>query len=93
MYSESSPLVISFMPGGRFAFTRSTSAFTLSSTSTVFAVDCLMMPKPVVSWPFVRNIRYVSRDATTTFATSPSRTRWPSLPCEITRLRNWSAVS
>ena len=38
-----------------------------------FAVDALMMPKPVVKAPLVRKIRFVSRDAISTFATSAKR--------------------
>ena len=75
MNSESSLLLVSDMPSGRSALMRSISSSIPVITSTVLAVDCLMMPSDTELLPLVRNMARVWRGPSSTRATSPRRIR------------------
>ena len=62
-----------------------------SATSSVFAFDCLTMPRPIARLPLLRTSPRASSGPSSTLATSPRRTGKPSLTAS-TMFRNWSGV-
>ena len=92
MKTELSKLRAITMPSGSVSFSRSASSRAPAATSTVFAVDCLMMPSPTIGTPLPLNMLRSSTVPRSTRATSPSRTRYPSSPSAITSAENSSGV-
>ncbi len=80
-------------PFGRVGVMRSISVRTPRTTSSTLALDCASMPMPMPARPLVRIIVRSFSAATLTSATSPRRTRCPSGPRPMTRLRKSPALS
>ena len=62
------------VPGGMICFSSGRIFWTPAATSSVLALDCLMIPSPTACFPFQRTAVRSSSGPTSTFATSPRRT-------------------
>ena len=62
------------------------------ATSSVLALDCLIIPRPIIFTPSPRNSVSSSTAANSTLATSPSRTRYPSSPMATVNAAKSSGV-
>ena len=93
MNSARSKLTLMFMPCGSVGFTSSISLRTPRDSSTVFALDCWEMPSETAAWPLARARARSLSAASSTRATSPSRTSWPSLPRPMTSSRKSFSLS
>ncbi len=92
MKSDRSMLISRAVPGGSSERNRSSSARTPFATSSVLALEICSMPMLTPGTPFERERLRSFSAARRTSATSPSRTRYPSGPRPITRLRKSCSV-